>query len=147
MKKLLLLIFSIILLSSCYEKEREVDISKKQERNGIVYIINESTPYSGKILRKYDNGQILLLMSYKIGKLDGKYVHFYRNGQIYIDSEYKDGKLNGPYNKYHFNGQIVLETNYVSGEPNGIYLEYSKEGKKIKEIKYDNEKILEITQE
>ena len=137
MKKLLLLIFSIILLSSCYEKEREVDISKKQERNGIVYII----------LRKYDNGQILLLMSYKNGKLDGKYVHFYRNGQIYIDSEYKDGKLNGPYNKYHFNGQIVLETNYVSGEPNGIYLEYSKEGEKIKEIKYDNGKILEIIQE
>ena len=91
MKKLLLLIFSIILLSSCYDKEREIDISKKQERNGIVYIINESKPYSGKILRKYDNGQILLLMSYKNGKLDGKYVHFYRNGQIYIDSEYKDG--------------------------------------------------------
>ena len=53
MKKFLLLIFSIILLSSCYKKEREVDISKKQERNGIVYIINESKPYSGKILRKF----------------------------------------------------------------------------------------------
>lgn len=147
MKKLLLLIFSIILLSSCYDKEREIDISKKQERNGIVYIINESKPYYGKILRKYDNGQILLLMSYKNGKLDGKYVHFYRNGQIYIDSEYKDGKLNGSYKKYHYTGQIVLEINYVSGEPNGIYLEYSKEGEKIKEIKYNKGKIVEIIQE
>ena len=71
MKKFLLLIFFIILLSSCYTKEREIDISKKQERNGIVYIINESKPYSGKIIKKYANGQILLLMSYKNGKLDG----------------------------------------------------------------------------
>ncbi len=147
MKKLLLLIFSIILLSSCYEKEREVDISKKQERNGIVYIINESKPYSGKILRKYDNGQILLLMSYKNGKLDGKYLHFYRNGQIYIDSEYKDGKLNGLYKKHHHNGQVLLEANYIAGELNGIYLEHSKEGEKTKEIKYDKGNILEIIQE
>ena len=123
MKKFLLLIFSIILLSSCYKKEREVDISKKQERNGIVYIINESKPYSGKILRKYDNGQILLLMSYKNGKLDGLY------------------------KKYHYNGQILVEATYIAGEPDGIYLEYSKEGEKTKEIKYDKGTILEIIQE
>ena len=69
LKKFLIILaaFSIIACSG-----REVDISKKQERGGIVYIVNEQKPFSGVITGKYGNGQIKIKETFKDGKYNGQ---------------------------------------------------------------------------
>ena len=48
MKNRLGAVFLIIFLFGC-GGPKEVDISKKQEKNGIVYIENEKKPFTGHI--------------------------------------------------------------------------------------------------
>lgn len=74
---------------------RQEDIEKKQERNGLVYIINESKPYTGIFSLKQDNGQLLVEETYEDGKLEGVKKEWYGNGQPKSVEYYKNGKRDG----------------------------------------------------
>lgn len=63
MKNKLAAVFLTIFLFGC-GGPKEVDISKKQEKNGIVYVENEKKPFTGKIISKYENGQMKMDSQY-----------------------------------------------------------------------------------
>ena len=119
MKKLLILLFSILISFNSYGDSSDETIcveTDAQERDGIIYLPNEIQPFTGKHLCKYENGQIEIEASYKDGKVDGKVTSWHENGQIEIEANYKDGKANGKFIGWYENGQIKSEKYYKDGE-------------------------------
>ena len=87
-----------------------------QDRTGIFYLPNETKPFTGNNLCKYENGQIKSEGNYKDGKPDGKVIDWYENGQIEAEGNYKDGKPDGKATYWHENGQIEREATYKDGK-------------------------------
>ena len=83
---------------------KEVDISKMEERNGIVYVIGEDKPFTGKFIEKYNDGQIKIEINYKNGTKHGKEKNYHPNGKIFKEQEWKDGNLNGKIKSWDENG-------------------------------------------
>ena len=60
MKKLLILLFSILFSFNSYGDSSDKTICVEtdvQERDGIIYLPNETKPFTGKNLCKYENGK------------------------------------------------------------------------------------------
>ncbi len=91
MKKLLILLFSILISFNSYGETICVE-TDAQERDGIYYLPNETKPFTGKNLCKYENGQIESEGNFKDGKVDGKMTMWHENGQIESEKNYKDGE-------------------------------------------------------
>ena len=65
----ILVILSLMVLVSC--SPTEVPSEKLVERGGITYLINSQTPFSGRSVSYYENGQLTFKGNYKDGKEDG----------------------------------------------------------------------------
>ena len=96
--------------------ETAVDLSKLQDRNGVWFLPNEVTPFTGLAQSFYENGQKKLEFNYKDGKKDGLQTKWWENGQKGSEENYKDGKLNGLEARWYDNGQKKLEANYKDGK-------------------------------
>jgi hypothetical protein len=72
MKNTILILISLLFLTGCEKEEKEV--TSLQDRNGIKYEINSEVGFTGRLVKKYDNGQKRFEKHYKDGKLGGLYV-------------------------------------------------------------------------
>ena len=82
MKKLLILLFSILISFNSYglfEKTVCVE-TDTQDRGDIIYLPNKSKPFTGKNLCEYENGQNESKGKVKDGKIVGKWTFWYENG-------------------------------------------------------------------
>ena len=84
-------------------------------RDGIRYLINEKTPFSGVAVKTSETGEITRLKSYKDGKFDGESLSFYNNGQVREKESYKNGKKHGEFIIYFDNGTIKYRSIYENG--------------------------------
>ena len=91
MKKLLVLLFSILISFNSYGKTICLE-TDAQYIDGIIYLPNKTKPFTGKNLCKYENGQIKIEGNAKDGKLDGKWTIWERSGEIEAEAIFKDGK-------------------------------------------------------
>jgi YD repeat-containing protein len=140
----------IFLLVSC---SNEIELNKTVERNGLVYEINNTTPYTGTVFSYHENGQIKSKEIYKDGLKSGVNEYFYSNGQVKQISNFfegvlqdgqhtqyfKDGKvaktwkllngkLEGVEEIFYENGQLETRENYLLGELEGVYEQYNEDG-------------------
>ena len=126
MKKLLILLFSILISlnsygqTGCSEKEENdgpfaigglrignifwgkdfIDSTIFfQKRNGLFFLPNESKPYSGENLCVFKNtsGQMHLKGSIKNGKKHGKYTIWIKNGGKLQEVTFKEGQFHGEF--------------------------------------------------
>lgn len=104
MKKILIIFSLFILMISCNIGKRNVDASKKEEKDGIVYITNEKKPFTGKIIAKYEDGKLKTEENFKDGKYEGISKEYFSNGQLAFEGTFKNGKLNGEVKTYFENG-------------------------------------------
>ena len=81
MKKLIILLFSIFISMKSYGGIFNETICFETDGQNIVFLLNETNPYTGKYLCKYEDGQKKSEGSYKDGKLDNKLTTWYENGQ------------------------------------------------------------------
>ena len=88
--RVLMLILCLVGLVGC--EQRTVDASVSQERHGLVYVPNETEPYTGNITKSYPSGQ------------------------LEYEAALVDGKQNGLTREWHENGQLESEATYVDGE-------------------------------
>ena len=86
-----------------------------QERNGLTYIPNETTPFTGVYITTYPNGQKQEEINYKDGKQEGLTIAWFENGQNKVERNYKDGKQEGLVTWWFENGQKEAEINYKNG--------------------------------
>jgi len=136
MKKVLLLIMTVISFVSCSEKE--IDFDNLVERNGKAYEVNSEKPYSGKISKKNNKGQFIITGHYNNGLKDKEWVEYYKNGQKSKVSNFSKNKLNGIQEFYTNKGQLVSKLKYNDGLKNGEFESFYDNGNKKSKGKYSN---------
>ena len=112
-----------------YFQKKVVDISKEQEINGLVYVVGDEKPFTGKIVQKHENGQTQIEYSYTKGKLSGSTKVFDENGKIERALSFENGKLSGTQKIFHPNGQIYREFVVKDDNLDGISKAYYYTGK------------------
>ena len=142
MKKLIILLFSIFISMKSYGGIFKETTCFETDGQNIVYLTNETIPYTGNYLCKYDNGQKEKAGTYKDGRLIGKWNAWYNDGQKWYEGNYKDGKLDGKWIWWNKNGQKVRQKNYKDGKLDGKLIEWFQFNGEIKrEENYKNGKI------
>jgi len=93
MKKLLILLFSILISLNSYGLfHKTVCVgTDTQVRGGLIYMPNETKPFTGNTLCFYENGQIEVVANFIDGKRDGKMTMWNENGQKELEGNFKDG--------------------------------------------------------
>lgn len=114
MKKYLIFIFGLILfVGGCEEKIKILEKSQVEEINQLTYEIGDNKVlFTGKVIEKYENGQISYEKTYKDGKRNGVGKAYHENGQLSEEKFYKDGKQEGIWKKYDSEGKLIFEENY-----------------------------------
>ena len=116
---LVLFLFPILISCNYYSGSSDKTVCVETDAqiiNDIVYLPNETKPFKGNNLCKYENGQIKSEVNYKDGKPDGKVIDWYENGQIETEEKYKDGKLDGKATYWHENGKIKGKVTFKDGK-------------------------------
>lgn len=109
MKKIAIATFVLLTLVGC---GKEIDISQKQVRKGIVYTINEDKPFTGKVVGKYENGQIKEKITYQGGVPTGVYNEYHKNGEVAYTGSFSNGKKEGEWNRYTEDKKLILTEIY-----------------------------------
>ena len=129
MKKLLLLLFLIPLISCTEDGTGEKGVPLLQERNGIQYEVNSEVGFTGKYVEYFKNGQKLIEKDYKNGKLEGLVTEWHENRQKKSEIKSKNGKVvDGLLIEWHENGQKRSEANWKNGDFDGVVTFWDKEG-------------------
>ena len=120
MKKLLILLFSLLISFNSYGKTICYESNSVQNRNGLFYLPNQQEPFTGDNLCKYSwGGQYKSKGNILNGLPVGKWTIWYQNGQIGSESNYKDGKPDGKWTRWHENGQKKSERNWKDNKLDG----------------------------
>jgi len=130
--KIFVIVFLGIFFCSCTKEsaiEREINQAQMQERHGIYYAVNESKPYTGKLIRVYNNGQKESEFHIKDGKLSGLTMDWYPNGQKKAEQYYKGGLKEGKWTEWYESGQKKGEEYYRNGVAYGKWTEWYENGK------------------
>ena len=143
MKKLIILLFSIFISTKSYGGVFNETICFETDGQNIVFLLNDTNPYTGKYLCKYDNGQKEKEGRYKDGRLTGKWTFWYESGEKESEVNYKNGKLDGKSTWWNKKGQKVKQKNYKNGKLDGKLIEWFQFNGEIKrEENYKNGMIL-----
>ena len=142
MKKLLLLLFLIPLISCTEDWTGEKEVTYLQDRNGIQYEVNSDVGFTGKYVEYYENGQKHIEEHLKLGKRNGLLTWWYKNGQKSYETNYKNGKQDGLWTGWHENGQKEFETNWKNDNYVGLHTWWDKEGNVTKTETYKDGKLV-----
>ena len=112
MKSTILILISLLFLTGCME---EKEVSSLQDRGGVKYEINSETPFTGKLVKKYEGGQKEFEWDYTNGELDGRLTYWDKEGNVTKTEEYKDG-------------QKIYEGNFIDGKEEGLWTWWDEEG-------------------
>ncbi len=146
MKKLLILLFSILISFNSYG-EVELDFSsdafcekspKIQIRQGLFYLPNQEEPYSGENLCVYlSNGQYYSQGKINKGLRHSSWSYWNENGQKSSERNFIEGKLVGETKyEYFWNDQIESKITTKDGEVDGIATSWYENGQKWMEGNY-----------
>ena len=145
MKATLFALFVALLMVGCGEPDLSdpdvvedatadaVDWSKLRVRDGVTYLPNEETPFTGRAEGFHDNGQKQGEGNFKDGKEVGLETWWYSTGQKDSEHTYKGGKLVTAV-VWKPNGEKCPLTNLVAG--NGVVVEYNEDGTEFGRITY-----------
>ncbi len=136
MKKafVILVLFPILISFNSYggwfdKNETVCGETDTQIRNGIIYLPNETEPFTGKYLCEYENGQIKSQGKFKDGKPKDKRTKWYENGQIQSEVRYnKDGKQVGKMTSWYENGQVKSQGKFKDGKKDGKWTWWYENG-------------------
>jgi antitoxin component YwqK of YwqJK toxin-antitoxin module len=113
MKKIILILFTLIILVGCGKTKKGEEIIF---RKGIIYTISGKEPYTGYGSSYYDSDHIESEGNSKDGKSIGEWVHYYYNGNIKKKGAYINGKLEGEWNYYFHDGKFEGKASYKNGK-------------------------------
>lgn len=106
----------------------EVNYNDLQDRNGVKYEINQSTPFTGLAKFYFPNGEVKALFNYVNGINEGPQKVYYETGQVKISSNYTNGLQEGLAHFYYENGQLRLEAYYKNNLQDGLSKAYYRNG-------------------
>jgi antitoxin component YwqK of YwqJK toxin-antitoxin module len=133
LNRTLVAILAIVLLAVC---SKSINSQQLQDREGLVYEVNDAEPYTGKLVVFHENGQKREERNYVDGKAQGKQEEWYEDGQKWSEKNYLNGKEHGSYERWYENGQKMLEEHYIDGQPHGKRIVWAENGKILAEVNY-----------
>lgn len=108
---------------------RKIPTTRTMERKeGIWYLKNSSTPYSGKFIDYFLNGRIEGDGTLKNGVVNGTRTVYYENGNKDYFSNYINGIEDGYSEEYFPDGKLKQKGTYKDGKDDGIWIEYYSTG-------------------
>ena len=138
-----LFLFPILISCNSYSGSSDKTVCVDTDaliRNGIIYLPNETKPFTGNNLCKYENGQIKSEGNYKDGKPDSKVIDWYENAQIEAEVNYKDGKRDGKVTSWYENGQMKAEITFKDDKRDGKWTIWERSGEIEAEAIFKNGK-------
>ena len=113
-----------LLVISCGSQNRDinktsvsgVEMEDLQMIDDVLYKYGEDKPYNGKILTKFDNGNISMTETAKNGKIDGETKTYYESGKLKEEYSVKEGKIDGEYKWHSQDGNILITATYKNNE-------------------------------
>ncbi len=104
---------------------------------GIVYRDGIDEPFSGRLIKNYDNGQVALSSTYLNGLLHGLQVKFFEDGQRSLEAIFDQGILSGVKTRWWRNGSVREEEYWSDGKYSGRKL-WDETGRLIREELLEN---------
>jgi antitoxin component YwqK of YwqJK toxin-antitoxin module len=144
MKHLLLMAFAILTIGCGEKKSEDVNLDELEDREGVAYLKNSDSPYTGKVFEFHDNGQKKSEITLKDGEYDGPAVSWHENGQKDSEGNNKDGKLHGPAVICYENGQKKAEANYKDGKVYGPAVIWYENGQKLQVAEFKDGKLVTV---
>lgn len=114
MKLLVLLILCGGLFFTCAQKE-EINDLMTQNRDGLVYKINQAKPFTGKVIAYYENGLKRIEATYQSGKKNGAFTEWYENGQAKFEGNFNNDLPTGLLVHWNSAGEKLYEHTFTGG--------------------------------
>jgi len=124
MQKLLFL-FLVIPIVVLGQEEKIINVKDITEVNGTFFFKHDTTLDSGKahmklvtgkVIEKYENGQLKKEGTFKNGKEEGLYKEWHENGFLSSEGTWKEGNKVGLWKRWHENGQLESEITFTNGK-------------------------------
>jgi hypothetical protein len=100
--------------------------------DGLVYREGIETPYTGRIIDRFESGEIKMDSSYLVGQPHGMQVRYYDNGKPALEASFDNGRLSGIKSRWWENGLIREEEYWSEGKYRGRRL-WDESGRLTKE--------------
>lgn len=120
------------------EIEERIEISKTEGVIKNFYKKGENEPFTGKVVKDFENDDVSFEFNVKNGEQDGISITYYYPKEIQIKENYKNGKLDGNMTTYYKGGQIQSESTYENGIPINETKYYYEDGQPQVFIDYKN---------
>ena len=137
-RNLSLVVFSVILLSSCGPKEKMVEVKNQDGITIERYSVIQDTIRQGSFESYYDNGDLFEASFYKAGALEGTRTIYFQNGKPEVVENYSKGIISGPFKTYYADGQVNVSGVFVNGVLEGIVQKYYETGEIKEEVSFQN---------
>lgn len=113
------------LLTSCSDTNEVLSL---ENRNGLKYEVNSLTPFTGKYITYFNNGQKKSESNFTSGKENGLVTWWYKNGLKELEENYKFGKKIGLRTEWHENGRKQSEQNFKHDKRDGLTITWDTDG-------------------
>ena len=112
-KKILLIITSILLITSTVFPQSKANVNSLKEYGGKAFKVDDDKPFTGRVfdLNK-STGKKKMEGQYKNGLKNGRWTYWYENRQKKEEGTYKDGKKDGAIAEWYESGQKKYEGTY-----------------------------------
>ena len=100
-------------------KAAEADYNTLEYRGGLAHVPGSETPFSGRAVSRYANGQEAVEVVFEKGLEEGLEVAWYQDGQKQSEGTRKKGEWDGVLTHWYPDGTKMAEYTYVAGELTG----------------------------
>ncbi len=139
MKKIFTTLILVILTISCSDQTLNAD--NAIDINGTIYKKGSLELFTGKVVTKHKNGQIIRESNYRNGKEHGRSMFYFPNGSKEFIANYQNGIEHGVTTFWRKNGYKEIELTYNNGMLNGPKTWFFSNGEKMKQYNYKNNQL------
>ena len=104
----------------------------KARKDGLIYRDGIETPFTGRIIDRFDDGAVMMDSSYLEGQPHGLQARYFKNGNPALEATFDKGTLSGIKSRWWENGLIREEEYWSEGRYRGRRL-WDEVGRLIRE--------------
>ena len=136
MKKIFLILSSVLLLASCSAQLDEKVIA--QYPDGQVRVVRYFDKHGDcvKETEYYENGQVKMEGGMKNGKMEGEWTAYFIDGRVQSHGYFENDKRTGAAQVFYSNGNKYEEGYYKNGKHCGLWKFYDEQGHLLKEVDF-----------
>ena len=136
MKKIFLILSSMLLLASCSAQLTEKVMAKYPNGHPQAVQYFDKHDQCVKEIEYYDSGQVKMEGGMKDGKMEGEWTAYFIDGRVQSHGFFEGGERTGAAQVLHSNGNKCEEGFYKKGKHCGKWKFYDEQGNLLKEVDF-----------